>query len=141
LRRAETLDELLGQCHILSLHCPLTPETDRLIGAAALAKLPRGAFLVNTARGAVVDTAAVLPAIESGQLAGAALDVLPQEPPLPDDPLVRAWPDPRHPAHERVMINPHAAFYSEEGLLDMRRKGAGNVRRALLGQPPRNVVN
>lgn len=141
IRRAEELPDLLRQCHILSLHCPLTRETNRLIGAAALAQLPRGAFLVNTARGAVVDTAAVLPAIESGQLAGAALDVLPAEPPLPDDPLVRAWRDPTHPAHERVILNPHAAFYSEEGLNDMRAKGAGNVRRVLLGQPPRNVVN
>jgi C-terminal binding protein len=141
VRRAESLPELLGQCHVLSLHCPLSPETHKLIDAAALAQLPRGSFLVNTARGAVVDTAAVVPAIESGQLAGAALDVLPFEPPSPDDPLLRAWRDPRHPAHERVIINPHAAYYSEEGLLDIRRKSAANVRRALLGQPPRNVVN
>jgi C-terminal binding protein len=141
IRRSETLAELLGRSHVLSLHCPLTPATHRLIDAAALAQLPRGAYLVNTARGAVVDTPAVVPAIESGQLAGVGLDVLPQEPPAADDPLLRAWRDPAHPAHERVIINPHAAFYSEEGLLDMRTKGAEAVRRALLGQPLRNVVN
>jgi D-3-phosphoglycerate dehydrogenase/C-terminal binding protein len=141
VRRAETLDELLGRSRVLSLHCPLTPETDRLIGEAALAKLPRGSYLVNTGRGGVVDSKSVLGAIESGQLAGAALDVLPQEPPAADDPLIRAWRDPGHPAHERVIINPHTAFYSEEGFLDMRTKGAEAARRALSGRPPRNVVN
>ena len=63
-------------------------------------------------------------AIQSGKLAGAALDVLPQEPPPDDHPLLVAWRDPEHPAHDRVILNPHSAFYAEEGLLDMRVKGA-----------------
>jgi D-3-phosphoglycerate dehydrogenase/C-terminal binding protein len=141
VRRVERLADLLEQAHVLSLHCPLTEETTRMIDAAALARMPRGSFLVNTARGAVVDTAAIPDAIASGQLAGAALDVLPQEPPRPDDPLLVAWRDPGHPAHHRVLINPHAAFYSEEGLRDMRLKGAEACRRALEGLPLRNVVN
>ena len=141
LRRVETLDELLAHSDVLSLHCPLTPETRGLIGTAAIAKLPRGAFLVNTARGAIVDTAAVPLAIASGQLAGAALDVLPTEPPADDDPLLLAWRDPQHPAHDRLIINPHSAFYCEEGLGEMRTKSCANVRRALLGQLVRNVVN
>jgi D-3-phosphoglycerate dehydrogenase/C-terminal binding protein len=103
--------------------------------------MPEGAFLVNTARGAVVDGFAVLDAITSGHLCGAAIDVLEVEPPADDDPLIRAWRDPSHPAHDRVILNPHAAFYSEEGLLDMRIKGSQNCRRALLGQSPLNVVN
>jgi D-3-phosphoglycerate dehydrogenase/C-terminal binding protein len=141
VRRAESLEELLAQSRVLSLHCPLTPETRHLIDATALEKLPKGAFLVNTARGAVVDVSAVLPALESGRLAGAALDVLPQEPPSDEHPLLRAWRDPSHPAHDRLILNPHAAFYSEEGLMDMRVKGATACRRALLGEPLRNVVN
>jgi D-3-phosphoglycerate dehydrogenase/C-terminal binding protein len=141
IRRVETLTELLAQAYILSLHCPLTSETTRLIGAAALESMPHGSFLVNSARGAVVDTAAIAPAIACGRLAGAAIDVLPQEPPAEDDPLVRAWRDPDHPAHDRVVLNPHTAFYSEEGLLDMRVKGAEACRRALEGLPLRNVVN
>jgi D-3-phosphoglycerate dehydrogenase/C-terminal binding protein len=140
IRRVETLEELLAESHVLSLHCPLSPETRRMVDAAALARMPKGSFLINTARGDIVDTAAVAPAIASGQLAGAAIDVLPEEPPV-NDPLVRAWRDPSHPAHDRVLINPHSAFYSEEGLLDMRVKGAEACRRALLGLPVRTVVN
>jgi D-3-phosphoglycerate dehydrogenase/C-terminal binding protein len=141
VRRVETLDGLLAQSHVLSLHCPLTPETRAIIDAGALARLPRGSFLVNTARGPLVDSAAIPPALASGQLAGAGLDVLPTEPPLDSDPLLAAWRDPQHPAHDRLIINPHAAFYSEEGLLEIRTKACANVRRALLGEPVRNVVN
>jgi C-terminal binding protein len=141
VRRLETLGELLAQSYVLSLHCPLTDETRHLIDAQAIAAMTLGAYLVNTARGAVVDTAAIPPAIASGQLGGAGIDVLAAEPPSDDDPLLRAWRDPQHPAHHRVIVNPHAAFYCEEGLLDMRLKGAQACRRALLGLPLRNVVN
>ena len=141
IRRVETLDELLRQAFVLSLHTPLTPETRGLINAAAIARMPRGSFLVNTARGGIVDTSAIPPAIESGHLAGAGIDVLPVEPPAAGDPLIRAWRDPGHPAYHRVIVNPHAAFYAEEGLLDMRTKGARAVRNALLGRPLLNVVN
>ncbi len=138
--RAETLESLLQQAEVVSLHCPLTESTHHLINARALARLPAGAYLVNTARGGLVDTAAVAEAIATGRLAGAALDVLEQEPPL-DDPLVAAWRDPQHPAHHRVIINPHAAFYSEEGFAEIREKSAQACRRALEGKPLRNVVN
>ncbi|HVK08806.1 MAG TPA: C-terminal binding protein [Gemmataceae bacterium] len=141
IRRVDTLAELLAQSFVVSLHTPLTPETQGLIDAAAIAKMPRGSFLVNTSRGAVVDTAAVPPALASGHLAGAGIDVLAVEPPAADDPLIRAWRDPNHPAHHRLIVNPHSAFYSEEGLLDMRVKGAKAVRNALLGLPLLNVVN
>jgi C-terminal binding protein len=141
VRRAETLDDLLRQAFVVSMHTPLTPETKRMINAETIAKMPRGSFLVNTARGAVVDTSAIPPAIASGHLAGAGIDVLAIEPPPADDPLLRAWRDPTHAAYHRVIVNPHSAFYSEEGLLDMRLKGAEAVRNALLGRPLRNVVN
>ena len=87
------------------------------------------------------DAAAIPDAIASGKLAGAAIDVLPHEPPPADHPLLVAWRDPNHPAHDRVIVNPHAAFYSVEGLTDMRVKGAQACRRALLGERMRNVVN
>jgi C-terminal binding protein len=141
VRRVESLDELLSQAFVLSLHCPNSPETRHMLDAAAIAKMPHGSFLVNTARGAVVDTSAISDAIASGKLAGAGIDVLEGEPPANDEPLVRAWRNPDHPAYHRVLMNPHSAFYSEEGLRDMRSKGADACRRALLGLPLRNLVN
>ena len=141
IRRAESLQELLKQAFVLSVHCPLSSETNNMINAEAIAQLPMGAYLVNTARGAIVDTSAIPDAIASGRLAGAAIDVLVGEPPLPDNPLLVAWRDPKHPAYERLIVNPHAAFYSEQGLMDMRIKGVDACRRALLGLELRNVIN
>jgi D-3-phosphoglycerate dehydrogenase/C-terminal binding protein len=141
VRAAETLEELLEQSDVVSLHCPNTPETQHLINRATLARMKPGSFLVNTARGAVVDVLAVLDAVTSNHLRGAAIDVLETEPPPDDHPLIKAWRDPGHPAHDRIIINPHAAFYSEEGLVDMRVKGSQNCRRVLLGRAPCNVVN
>jgi D-3-phosphoglycerate dehydrogenase/C-terminal binding protein len=141
LRRVETLAELLAQSSVVSLHCPLTAETHHMLDAAAIAQMPRGAYLVNTARGGVVDCRAIPAAIASGQLAGVGIDVLEKEPPLADDPLLAAWRDPQHPAHHRLILNPHVAFYCEEGTQELRRKSAEGCRRALLGLPLRNVVN
>lgn len=141
IRHIERLDDLLAQAYVLSLHCPLTDETRHMIDAAAIAKMPRGSYLVTTARGAVVDTAAVPDAIASGHLAGAGIDVLPHEPPPDDDPLIVAWRNPDHPAHHRLIVNPHMAFYSEQGLWDMRTKSSTACRRALLGERIPNVVN
>jgi D-3-phosphoglycerate dehydrogenase/C-terminal binding protein len=141
IRRVESLETLFREAFVLSLHCPLNDETRHLVNAGSLEWLPKGAYLVNTARGGLIDTAAIPGALASGRLAGAGIDVLVQEPPAADDPLLVAWRDRGHPAFERLIVNPHAAFYSEEGLLDMRVKGTDACRRALLGQPVRNVVN
>ena len=140
-RRVELLGDLLAESHVLSLHCPLTDETRHIINKDTLAQMRPGAFLVNTARGDVVDTAALPDALASGHLAGAGIDVLAEEPPTDDNPLVAAWRDPDHVAHHRLILNPHSAFYSEQGLMDMRIKGANTCRNALLGQPLRNIVN
>lgn len=141
VERVESLAELLRQSFALTLHCPLTPETASLINDAAIAQMPRGSFLVNTSRGGVVEPTAVVKGLADGHLAGAGIDVLVQEPPDDDHPLLVAWRDPQHPAHDRLLLNPHSAFYSEEGLLDMRVKGSQSCRRALLGETLRNVVN
>jgi D-3-phosphoglycerate dehydrogenase/C-terminal binding protein len=141
VRRVEKADDLCAQSFVLSVHCPLTEETRHIVDARRIGLMPEGSYLVNTARGATVDAAAIPGAIRSGRLAGAGIDVLPFEPPPEDHPLLAAWRDPGDPCHDRVILNPHSAFYSEEGLLDMRVKGAQAVRRALLGEPLRNVVN
>lgn len=139
--RVETLAELLAVSHVLSIHCPLNSSSQNMINADTLALLPRGSYLINTARGGVVDVSAIPDALASGQLAGAGIDVLAEEPPADNNPLLRVWNDVTHPAHEKLIINPHAAFYCEEGLADMRRKGAESVRRVLTGQLLRNVIN
>ena len=141
VRRAETLEELLGQSYVVSLHCPLTERTRHLIDARTLALMPAGSYLVNTARGEVVDTEAIPDALASGRLAGAGIDVLATEPPTGGEQMLRAWRDPSHPAYDRLILNPHAAFYSEQGLMDMRVNGAKACRRALTGETVRNLVN
>jgi phosphoglycerate dehydrogenase-like enzyme len=141
ISRARTLPELLEQSDVLSLHAPLTRATRGMIGAKELAALPEGAVLVNTARGPIVDIEAVTAALRSGHLAGAALDVLPQEPPadpLPE--LVRAYRA-REPWLEgRLVITPHVAYYSPQAFDDTRRKSAETMRAALLTNAPQNVI-
>jgi D-3-phosphoglycerate dehydrogenase/C-terminal binding protein len=141
VRRARSLDELLAESHIVSAHCPLSAETHHLLNAQTIARMQPGSLLINTARGGVVDVLAVLDALNRGHLAGAAIDVLETEPPADDHPLLRAWRDPASPVHDRLILNPHSAFYSEEGLMDMRIKGSENCRRVLMGEAARNVVN
>ncbi len=141
IRRCETLEELLSTSLVVSLHCPLTDETRHMMRDDTISLMQRGSYLVNTARGEIVDTAAIPPAIACGHLAGVGIDVLKREPPAADDPLLVAWRDPNHPAHDRLIVNPHAAFYSEQGMMDIRRKTAEACRRALSGLPLRNVVN
>jgi D-3-phosphoglycerate dehydrogenase / 2-oxoglutarate reductase len=125
------LDTLLGASDVVVLHAPLTPETRGLIGAAQLARMRPGGLLVNVSRGGLVDTAAVVDALASGQLGGAALDVLDSEPEVPADLL----------AQEGAVITPHIAFSSDLSLLDLRRSAAEEVVRVLRGEPPRHPRN
>lgn len=131
IERCHKLDDLLPQSQFLSLHCPLTRETRHIVNARTLALLPRGAYLVNTSRGPVVDLQALGDALETGQVTFAGLDVVEREP-LDDDRIRR---------HPRVVLTPHTAFYSLEGYDEMRSKGAQEARRVLLGEPVRNPVN
>lgn len=102
------LDELLKQSDIVTLHCPLTAETKNLIDAARLSLMKCGSYLVNTARGAVVDSQALAAALQSGHLAGAGIDVFETEPPLPlNHPLLHA---------PNVLLTPHVAFASRESM-------------------------
>jgi D-3-phosphoglycerate dehydrogenase / 2-oxoglutarate reductase len=127
------LEALLEGADVVSLHAALTPESHHLIGAAALGRMRPTAFLVNTARGGLVDAAALLAALEAGELAGAALDVLEGEPP---DEL--GWRLVRHP---RVVATPHAAWYSEEAFHTLKSEVAREALRVLEGDEPRSPVN
>ncbi|MGB0582148.1 MAG: C-terminal binding protein [Limisphaerales bacterium] len=141
VKRVETLEELLAQTYVLSPHCFLSPETHHMVNSDTIAQLPEGAYVINTSRGGVVDVSAVLAAVTRGHLAGAGLDVLETEPPVGDEALIQAWRDPDHPAHDRIIVNPHTAFYCEEGLGEMRLKAVQNIARFLRGEAPRNLVN
>ena len=127
-----SLEELLAASDYVSLHVPMTPQTKHLIGAAQLAKLKPSAYLINTARGGLIDTAALAAALAENRLAGAALDVQDPEPP---DLAQPPYNDPR------VIITPHAAFVSEESLADLRLRVARQVATRLTGGVPENVVN
>lgn len=139
--RSATLDALLDEADIVSLHCPLTTETRGMIGAAQLARMKPGAILVNTARGSVVDIDALPAALKAGRPGGAALDVLPREPPNPDHELIAAWRLQPTWLAGRLLLSPHAAFYSPESLYDLRFKAAATARDALAGVEIRNCVN
>ncbi len=141
IERRERLDELLGESDVVSIHTPLTPETRGMIGAAALAVIKPGAILINTARGPIVDLEALHEALRSGRLAGAGLDVLPEEPPSPDHPLIRAWREPGSPLRHRLILTPHAAWYTPSGVEDVRRKSALSTRRFLETGTSRDLVN
>jgi D-3-phosphoglycerate dehydrogenase len=127
------LEELLEAADLVSLHAALTRDSHHLVGAAALARMRPTAFLVNTARGGLVDSGALLAALDVGELAGAALDVLEGEPP---DEL--GWRLARHP---RVVATPHAAWYSEEAFSTLKTEVAREALRVLEGGQPRSPVN
>jgi len=131
VERCYRLEELLAQSEFLSLHCPLTHETHHILNARTLAQLPHGAYVINTARGPCIDLNALLPALDSGQVSFAALDVVEREP--LDDERIRQ--------HPRILLSAHVAFYSVEGFQEMRTKGAQEARRMVLGEPVRNPVN
>jgi phosphoglycerate dehydrogenase-like enzyme len=139
--RAKTLEELLRQTDTLSVHTPLTPETRGLLGFRELSMLPKGAVVVNTARGPIVDIDAVASLLKSGHLAGVGLDVVPVEPPVePVSELIRAYRAREPWTIGRLVITPHSAFYTPQAWDDIRSKGAETMAAALAGKPQNVIV-
>jgi len=124
-------DELVKISDFISLHCPLMPETRHLFNAKVFSQMKPSAYLVNTGRGPLIDEAALAEALDKKQLAGAALDVIENEPPS-GSPLL---------GRKNVILTPHTAFYSEESLLELEKKATEEVVRVLSGQAPLNPVN
>ena len=129
--RAETIPEMLAQSDVVSLHLPLTHESRGLVSGALLEQMKPGSYLVNVSRGPIVDIPALTQALDSGHLAGAALDVLPQEPPDPQDPIL---------SHPKVLLSPHAAFYSVESDAELRCTAVDNIIALLERGRPHHVV-
>jgi D-3-phosphoglycerate dehydrogenase len=124
VERARSLAALAGSSDVLSVHCPLTPATSGLVDAGVLAAMPAGGYVVNTARGGIVDEAALLAALDAGSLAGAALDVFAVEPPPADHPLR---------SHPRVLVTPHVAGVTPGSLVAMGVMAAECIVAALTG--------
>jgi len=130
--RAPDLAALFGASDIVSIHSPLTDETRGMVDAGVLARMQPGSYVINTARGAIIDADDLLAALDSGILAGAGLDVLPVEPISPESPLL---------GHPKVILTPHAAFFSVQAEIELRRKAAQNIVSWLkLGRPDYVVV-
>jgi D-3-phosphoglycerate dehydrogenase len=125
------LEELLKQSDAVIVHIPLTPQTKHLLNRERLASMKRGAFLVNVSRGAVIDTNALVEALRSGQIGGAALDVLENEPNVP--PELLALPN--------VLLTPHIAFTSDASLRELRQWASEEVVRVLRGEKPKEGRN
>lgn len=123
--------ELVRIADFISIHSPLVPETNHLFNAEVFQQMKPTAYLVNTARGPIVDEAALANALDAGQIAGAALDVLSQEPPG-RSPLF---------GRDNVILTPHTSFYSVESLVELQVKAAEEVVRVFEGKTPRNAVN
>jgi D-3-phosphoglycerate dehydrogenase / 2-oxoglutarate reductase len=120
-----SFDDLLARSDFISVHAPLQPATRELMNAKTFAKMKKGAYLINTARGPLVDEAALIAALDSGQLGGAALDVVATEPLAKDSPLR---------GRDNVILTPHTAFYSVEALEELQTKCASDVARVLSGE-------
>jgi len=127
-----SLETILRESDFVSLHTPLTKDTAEMIGKKQLDQMKDSAFLVNVSRGALVDEAALINALEENRIAGAGLDVLVEESADPVNPLQKM---------EQVIVTSHTAFYSEEAIQDLQRKAAQKVVAALSGQIPEPLVN
>ncbi len=127
-----SLEQLTRQSDFISLHAPFSEATHHLVNAEFLARMKPTAYLINAARGPLIDEVALLQAVRGGQIAGAGLDVLTIEPPAPDHPLLQ---------EPRILVTPHSAWYSEEAKIDLRTRCAEEVVRVLSGQTPRFPAN
>ncbi|WP_102346588.1 C-terminal binding protein [Bacillus sp. Marseille-P3661] len=127
-----TLDELCEQSDYISVHTPLMESTRGLIGEKQFKLMKKEAIIINTARGPVIDEQALIKALQDGEIAGAGLDVLEQEPIASDNPLLKM---------DNVVLNPHAAWYSEEAELELKRKTAQNIADVLAGYYPTYLFN
>lgn len=133
--RRVSLDDLIRTSDVLSIHCPLTPETQDLIGPVQLASMKRGALLINTARGGIVNEPALVEALRSGHLAGAGLDVLTQEPPHKTHPLMVAAREPLN-----LLITPHVAWATVEARRRLLKELGENIEAFERGEPRNRVV-
>ena len=127
-----SFEELLTTSDFITIHAPLTSETHHMFSDDEFKAMKSTAYIINTARGGIIDTSALIAALQTGEIAGAGIDVLETEPPQQDDPLLHL---------ENVIITPHAAFISEESIMELQMTAAKSVAQVLSGELPTSVVN
>lgn len=141
IRRVHSLQELFSQSDVVSLHLPLSKETEKIINAQVLAASKPNLILINTARGPIIDIDALYDALKADQLMAVGLDVLPEEPANPEHPLIKAWAADEEWIDHRLLLTPHSAFFTPESLYDMRYKGGELAVEYLGGGRLQNCVN
>jgi len=141
IKRSDSLEELFAESDIISLHVPLTGETRDMVNADLFGHAKKGLVLINAARGEVVDIDALHDAMQSGQIGGAGLDVLSEEPSNMNRSLIKAWHQEEEWIRDRLLITPHSAFYTPQSLHDMRVKGIPVALKYLRGGRLENCVN
>ena len=141
VRKAQSLEELMGQSDIVSVHTPLNDETRNILDAAAFAAAKPGIIVINTARGPLIDLGALHDAMQNDVVLAAGLDVLPDEPANLNDPLIAAWHRNEEWIRHRLVITPHSAFFTPESVRDIRAFSARTAARYLRGGRLENCVN
>lgn len=126
------LDTVLRESDFISIHCSLNESTRHLLGGREFQKMQKKPFIINVARGPIIEEKALIRALNEGQISGAGLDVMEKEPPDPRNPLLKM---------ENVILSPHVAFYSEESIRELKRRAAEGISAVLLGKWPKVVVN
>ncbi len=142
IKKFNKMSELLKFASIISINCTLNRDTKGIVNKRFINKLNKNTILVNTARGTIVDKLdSLFKGLKSGKIGGVGLDVLPEEPPKKQEKLIKAWKDINHSLNSKIIINPHAGYYSSTSVIEMRVKAAENVKRSLKGLKLKNIVN
>jgi len=141
IRKVDTLHDLARLSDIVSIHTPLTKETENMIDDSFFKIIKPDSILINTARGSIIDLSALRNAMKKKIIKAAGLDVLPIEPSDDSQQLIVEWENNEEWLRGRLIVTPHVGFYSPEALKEMRIKASIEVKRVLEGKPPRNLVN
>ena len=141
IRKVDTLHDLARLSDIVSIHTPLTKETENMIDDSFFKIIKPDSILINTARGSIIDLSALRNAMKKKIIKAAGLDVLPIEPSDDSQQLIVEWENNEEWLRGRLIVTPHVGFYSPEALKEMRIKASNEVKRVLEGKPPQNLVN
>ena len=141
IKRYESLDDLKSQSSIISINSVLTKETNKMINKEFINSLNDNTILINTARGAIIENLDILyDGLKNNKLSAVGLDVLPEEPPKPTDKLIEVWKNLKDSLSDKIIINPHAGYFSSLSINEMRTKASENMLSFIKGKKLKNVI-